>query len=152
MMGKFKTPGQKAVRLCDGGRSFGNERDPGQHLNSKAHAPVVNHVENVLLVDRSPPVAFDTPSFQLLVPRPMDFEDRPEKELEFLIKDNATPKLYILTLIPGKGQGLIAVQDISKGTRILSGRPLFRIPRFGLEQPAIEKEIVRKLKLLSQED
>jgi hypothetical protein len=68
------------------------------------------------------------------------------------IRDNATLKLYILKPIPGKGQGLTAVQDISKGTGIPFERLLFRMPRFELEQPAIEKEIVRKLKLLSQDD
>jgi hypothetical protein len=79
MTGKFKKPGQKSVLKCDCGRSFGNERAFGRHLNSKTHAPAVDHDQNVLPVDRSPPVAFDMPSFQLLVPRPIDFEDRPDK-------------------------------------------------------------------------
>lgn len=82
----------------------------------------------------------------------MNFDDKSEKEVEFPRGDNATLKLYILTPISGKGQGLIAVQDISKGTRILSEKPLFRIPRFGLEQQAIEKAIASKLNLLSQDD
>jgi hypothetical protein len=153
MMGRYKRPGLKAAVKCeDCGRSFGNERALGQHLNSKAHALVINHDEDILPIVRSPPVTFDTPSFQLLVPRPMDFDDKPEKEVEFPRKDEATSNLYILMPIPGKGQGLIAAQDISKGTRILSEKPLFQIPRFGLEQPAIKKAIGSKLNLLSQDD
>jgi hypothetical protein len=152
-MGRFKKPGPKAVVKCeDCGRSFCNERALGQHLNSKAHAPVINHDEDILPIVRSPPVTLDMLSFQPLVPKPMGFGDKPEKDVEFPRKDNATSKLYILTPIPGKGQGLIAVQDISKGTRILSEKPLFRIPRFGLEQQAIEKAIASKLNLLSQDD
>jgi hypothetical protein len=153
MMGRFKKPGPKAVVKCeDCGRSFCNERALGQHLNSKAHALVINNDEDILAIVSSLPVTSDTPSFQPLVPRPMDFDDKPEKEVEFPREDDATSKLYILTPIPGKGQGLIAVQDISKGTRILFEKPLFRIPRFGLEQPAIEKVIISKLNLLSQDD
>lgn len=81
---------------------------------------MINNDEDILPIVSSPPVTSDTPSFQPLVPRPKDFDDKPEKEVEFPRKDDATSKLYILTPIPGKGQGLIAVQDISKGTRILS--------------------------------
>lgn len=113
---------------------------------------MINHDEDILSTVRSPPVAFGTPSFQPLVPRPMDFDDKPEKEVEFPRNDDATSKLYILTPVLGKGQGLIAVQDISKGTRILSEKPLFRIPSFGLEQPDIEKVITSKLNPLSQDD
>jgi len=155
MMGRFKKPGPKAVVKCeDCGRSFGNKRALGQHLNFKHHAPVFNHDEDddIVPIVRSAPVTFDTPSFRPLVPRPMNFDDKFEKEVKFLRGDNAMLKLYILTPISGKGQGLIAVQDISKGTRILSEKPLFRIPRFGLEQQAIEKAIVSKLNLLSQDD
>ncbi|KAF8856367.1 SET domain-containing protein [Acephala macrosclerotiorum] len=82
----------------------------------------------------------------------MDFEDNPEKEVESLRNYNATSKLYVLTPIPGKGQGLIAVQDISKGTRILSDKPLFRIPRFGLVGPAFERAVAGKLHRLSKDD
>jgi hypothetical protein len=152
MMRRIKKPGPKLFKCEDCGRSFGNERALGQHINSKVHTPVINHDENILPIARSPPVVFDTP-LKPLVPGPIEFDDKPEKEVEIPRKDNSTPKLYILTSLPGKGQGLIAVQDISKGTRIMSEKPLFRIPRsgFGMEQPAIEKAIDRKLNLLSQD-
>lgn len=152
-MARFKKPGPKAFKCEDCSRSFGNERALGQHLNSKVHAPVINHDEDIPLIARSPPVVFDSPLFKPLVPGPIDFDDKPEKEVEFPRKDNATSKLFILTPLPGKGQGLIAVQDISKGTRIISEKPLFRIPRsgIGIEQPALEKAIDRKLSLLSQD-
>jgi SET domain-containing protein len=81
----------------------------------------------------------------------MSFDDKPEG-VEFPRKDSATSKLYISTPILGKGQGLIAVQDISKGTRFLSEKPLFQIQSFGSELPVIEKEIERKFNLLSQYD
>jgi hypothetical protein len=157
-MGRFKKPGPKAFKCEDCGRSFGNERALSQHLYSKAHAPAIthapaiNHDEDIPPIARSPPVAFDTQLFKPLVPGPIDFDDKPEKEVEFPRKDNATSKFYILTPLPGKGQGLIAVQDISKGTRILSDKPLFQIQGFGSELPVIEKEIERKLNLLSQDD
>jgi len=130
---------------------FGNERGLAQHLDSKAHAPVINHGEGILPIVRSLPASSDTPSFQPPVPTPMTFDNKPE-EVEFPKKDSATSKLYILTPIPGKGQGLIAVQDISKGTRILSEMPLVQIQCFGSKLPAIENEIKEKLNLLSQDD
>lgn len=149
-MGRFKKPVPKTVKCTDCSRSFGNERDLGQHLNSGAHAPMINHNEEILPIDRPPPVTFDKLLFQPPVSRPVDVDD--EKEVEFPRKDVATSKLYILMALPGKGKGLIAVQDISKGTRILSDKPLFRIERFGSALPVIEKAIVSKLDLLSQDD
>jgi hypothetical protein len=150
MMGRFKKPVTKAVKCENCGRSFGNERDLGQHLNSRAHALPTSHDEDVLPIGRPLPVTFDAPSPQPLELRPMDVND--EKEDEFPRNDDATSKLYILTPVLGKGQGLIAVQDISRGTRILSDKPLFRIPRSGLAPSAIENAIVSKLDLLSQAD
>ncbi|KAH6652449.1 hypothetical protein BKA67DRAFT_593897 [Truncatella angustata] len=51
-----------------------------------------------------------------------DFDGTPENEVDIPRKDNST--FYILTALPGKGQGLIVVQDIPKGTRIISEKPL----------------------------
>jgi hypothetical protein len=150
-MGRFKKPIPKTVKCEDCGRLFGNGRDLAQHLNSKAHASVISHDEGTLPFLHSPPVTSDTPSTQPPVLKPLSFDVKPEGD-EFPKKDSLTPKPYILTPIPGKGQGLIAVQDISKGTRILSEKPLFRIQSFGSELPVIEKDIERKLNLLSEND
>ncbi len=38
---------------------------------------------------------------------------------------------YISISIPGKGQGLIGAQDIPKGSRFLSEKPIFIVPRRG---------------------
>ncbi|KAG6030568.1 hypothetical protein E4U19_000407 [Claviceps sp. Clav32 group G5] len=40
----------------------------------------------------------------------------------------ATDSMYVLQDIPGKGKGLVATQNIPKGTRILCEEPLFTIP------------------------
>jgi hypothetical protein len=103
-MGRFEKPCQKAVvKGEDCGRSSGNERALGQHLNSKAHAPVINHDEEILSVVRVAPVASETPSLRPLVLRPIDFDDKPEKEVEFPRKYDETSKLYILSPVSGKG-------------------------------------------------
>ncbi|KAF4633788.1 hypothetical protein G7Y89_g4333 [Cudoniella acicularis] len=136
----------------DCGRSFGNERALGQHVNSKAHASILNPDEHILPTVPSPSVAFNAPPFQPALPEPMEFEDNPKKEAESPRKDNATSKLHALTPLPGKGQGLIAVQDISKGTRILSDKPLFWIPGFRLAESAFEKAVASKFNLLSKDD
>lgn len=85
-MGRFKKPVPKTVKCEDCGRLFGNERDLAQHLNSKAHGPVINHDEGTLPIVCSPPATSDAPSFQPPVPRPMSFDDKPEG-VEFPRKD-----------------------------------------------------------------
>jgi hypothetical protein len=149
-MGRVKRAGPKPFKCEECGRSFGNERALGQHINS-AHAPVIDPDKNIPSIARSPPAAFGTP-FKPPAPGPIDFDGTPENEVNIPRKDNST--FYILTALPGKGQGLIAVQDIPKGTRIISEKPLFRIPKsgIGIEQPALERAIDRKLNLLSQDD
>lgn len=137
-MGRFKKPVLKTVKCEDCGRLFGKERDLTQHLNSKAHTSVIGHDTSTPLVVGYPLVTSGTPSFQPGVELPK--------------AESATSKLYTLTPIPGKGQGLIAVQDIPKGTRILSEKPLFRIQSFGSELTVMEKEIQRSLNLLSKDD
>jgi hypothetical protein len=37
--------------------------------------------------------------------------------------------LYALQDVPGKGKGLVAIEKISKGTRILSEKPIITVPR-----------------------
>ena len=36
--------------------------------------------------------------------------------------------MYALQDVPGKGKGLVAIEKISKGTRILSEEPIITIP------------------------
>ena len=141
-MGKFKKPVPKTAKCEDCGRSFSNERDLGQH-RSRAHAPVISHEETISPIDRPPPVTFNIPQLNV----------HDERVLDLPTKDNTTSKLYIITPLPGKGQGLIAVHDISKGTRILSDKPLFRVERYGSAPPvALERAISSELDKLSQDD
>lgn len=37
--------------------------------------------------------------------------------------------MYALQDVPGKGKGLVAIEKIPKGTRILSEEPIITIPR-----------------------
>jgi hypothetical protein len=152
-MGRFKKPRPKAVVKCeDCGRSFGNERALGQHLNSKAHAPVISHDEDILPIVRSAPVAFNTPSSRPLAPRPMDFDDKPKKEVEFPRKDDATSSIaqfYEIQSIEGKGKGLVALTDIERGKRILCEPPLLTTAYIS-SVSQLESTIGSKLKCLSE--
>ncbi|CAM6111450.1 unnamed protein product [Calypogeia fissa] len=49
-------------------------------------------------------------------------------EVPRLRNDSTTSKLYTLEAIPGKGRGLVAAQDIARGTRVISEKPLFKVP------------------------
>ena len=66
--------------------------------------------------------------------------------------DSSTMKFYTQELISGKGQGLVATQDIPRGTRILAEKPLFKIPVEGTSPKVVEMEIANKLKLLSKDE
>lgn len=149
IMGRFKKPITKAVKCEDCNRGFGNERDLGQH-RSRAHAPAVNQDEDIIRVSRTTATP-DTALIYPQQPRPVDVDD--EREVEIRRKDDTTSKVYMITSLPGKGQGLVAVQDIPKGMRILSDKPLFRTERFGSAHPAdLETTIASKVNLLSQDD
>ena len=149
-MGRFKKPRPKAVFKCDDcGRSFGNERALGQHLNSKAHAPVMSHDEDILLIANSTPVAFDTPSSPPLAPKSMDFDDKPKKEVEFTRKDDTTSEFYEIQSIRGKGKGLVALKDIERGKRILC-EPALLTTEYISSVSQLESTISSKLKCLSE--
>ncbi|CAM6096837.1 unnamed protein product [Calypogeia fissa] len=49
-------------------------------------------------------------------------------EVPRLRNDSTTSKLYTLEAIPGKGRGPVAAQDIARGTRVISEKPLFKVP------------------------
>ena len=46
--------------------------------------------------------------------------------------------MFAVRDIPGKGKGLVAIQMIPKGTRILSEQPIITLPEFGLERELSE--------------
>lgn len=54
--------------------------------------------------------------------------------------------------LPGKGLALVAAQNISKGTRILSEKPLFTFPSAGPNIEEIEQVVTHKLKALPRDD
>ena len=67
-----------------------------------------------------------------------------------MVLDSEGKELYSLESIPGKGKGIVAARDISRGTRIISEKPLFVAPGFKAHQSA-EKLIASKLKQLSRD-
>jgi hypothetical protein len=60
-------------------------------------------------------------------------------------------RLYIIQEIPGKGHGLVAATTITKGTRILSESPLFRVPRGGNSKEQLRDSISKKVAALREE-
>jgi SET domain-containing protein len=60
-------------------------------------------------------------------------------------------RLYIIQEIPGKGHGLVAATTITKGTRILSESPLFRVPQGGNSKEQLRDSISKKIAALREE-
>ncbi len=60
-------------------------------------------------------------------------------------------KLYAIKPIPGKGQGVIATSNISKGTRILLEAPLFRLTDSVEDVRFAESAVLREVKGLSRD-
>jgi hypothetical protein len=63
----------------------------------------------------------------------------------------STEKLYTTQAIPGKGRGLIATARISRGARILSESPLFKVPRDTNDLQLLKSIIARELKNLNKD-
>ena len=59
---------------------------------------------------------------------------------------------YISISIPGKGQGLIGAQNIPKGSRVLSEKPIFTAPQRGYNDETMNQLIANKLKQVSKEN
>jgi SET domain len=59
--------------------------------------------------------------------------------------------LYTIHEIPGKGHGLVAATTITKGTRIISEYPLFRVPRRGKPKEHMRDSIVKTVAALREE-
>jgi hypothetical protein len=58
--------------------------------------------------------------------------------------------LYALQDIPGKGKGLVAIEKIFKGTRILSEEPIITIPRNELNSERVRTTICQQVDALSE--
>lgn len=58
---------------------------------------------------------------------------------------------YIVRPIPDKGQGLIAVQNIPKGNRILSEKPVFTVSSIGANHD-LNQLITNKLKRVPKDN
>lgn len=66
---------------------------------------------------------------------------------------NNQQRLYDIVPIPNKGIGVIATQDIAKGTRIMAEKPLFIVPTNVMERgiQVVEKHLTEKLKTLDKD-
>jgi hypothetical protein len=60
-------------------------------------------------------------------------------------------RLYAISYIPGKGQGLIATSKTPKGIRILSEPPVFKVPRYAIDTQTVEGIVIKELKSLSKD-
>jgi hypothetical protein len=58
--------------------------------------------------------------------------------------------MYALQDVPGKGKGLIAIEKISKGTRILSEEPIITIPRNETNSERLQISIYQQVATLSE--
>ena len=59
--------------------------------------------------------------------------------------------MYAIQEIRGKCHGLVAATTITKGTRILSEFPLFRVPRSGMRKKQIRKLIAKEVAALQEQ-
>ncbi|MCJ1394080.1 hypothetical protein MMC18_006958 [Xylographa bjoerkii] len=66
--------------------------------------------------------------------------------------NSLTTKMFALEAIPGKGKGLVATQDIPKGTRLLAEKPLIKVPQSTDTPEALQLEIADQLRLLSKDE
>ncbi|KAF1845543.1 SET domain-containing protein [Cucurbitaria berberidis CBS 394.84] len=60
-------------------------------------------------------------------------------------------RIYEVRSIPGKGQGMIAKCKIPRGTRIISEKPIFIVPRGVNDMDALENAILKDVARLSAE-
>jgi hypothetical protein len=58
---------------------------------------------------------------------------------------------YAVRPVPLKGQGLVAISKIRKGTRILAEAPIVKVPRDTSDLQALSDIIVKQLRTLSKE-
>ena len=58
--------------------------------------------------------------------------------------------LYVLQDVSGKGKGLVAIEKISKGTRILSEEPIITVPRNEPDSERLRASICQQVNTLSE--
>jgi SET domain len=60
--------------------------------------------------------------------------------------------VFVIKEISHKGKGLVATEDIPKGTRVLAEKPLFTVSSSGQKSSAFNKTIAEKLRNLDKDD
>jgi hypothetical protein len=73
-----------------------------------------------------------------------------EPPIESLSPYRLNQSLFEVRTIPDKGQGLLATCKIPKGTRILSEKPIFVVPRTVSDLDDLENAITKKLARLDE--
>jgi hypothetical protein len=82
--------------------------------------------------------------------RSLRFEYGIEVKEEYAKMSSSTGDLlYAFQEVPGKGKGLVATQNIPKGTRILSEEPIIRVPEAVLDSQTLRASIRRQVDALT---
>jgi hypothetical protein len=58
--------------------------------------------------------------------------------------------MYALRDVPGKGKGLVAIEKISKGRRILSKEPIITVPRNEPDSEQLRTSICQQVDALNE--
>jgi len=66
------------------------------------------------------------------------------------MSSSTSDRIYCLQSVPGKGEGLVAVKKITKGTRILSEEPIITIPGNKLNIKQLQISIYQQVATLSE--
>jgi hypothetical protein len=72
------------------------------------------------------------------------------KPLDAKMQSTTGTSMYALQDVPGKGKGLVAIEKISKGTRILSEEPIITIPRNRMNSERLQISIYQQVATLSE--
>ncbi|KAL2070227.1 hypothetical protein VTL71DRAFT_13253 [Oculimacula yallundae] len=68
-----------------------------------------------------------------------------------MMSSSTKDRNYVLQDVPGKGQGLIATKQISKGTRILSEKPMIVLPENKLNMRELQTSISQQVATLDRD-
>lgn len=73
-------------------------------------------------------------------------------ETETIAEDFAcNTRPYAIQSVHGRGQGLVAISKITKGTRILAESPIFKVSRCTSDLQALDKVIAEQLRMLDRD-